>query len=237
MAIKLDMTKAYDRVKWAFLEASMRRLGFAENWITLIMTCVTTVSYSILINGHPSSPITPTRGLRQGDPLSPYIFLLCAECLSSLLFSAEQEKFISGVPISGNDFRFSHLFFADDNLLFCQANFQEWGNIMKLLHQYELASGHKLNSAKTAIYFSKNTSRGFQEFIGTLVGISATRGFEKYLGLPIVVGQSKNLTFVGIYSRVHKRLEGWKERFLSSVGKEIVIKVVIQAILIDNVFV
>jgi hypothetical protein len=79
-----------------------------------------------------------------------------------MLSRAEQESFISGVPVSANGFRLSHLFFTDDSLLFCRANFQEWGNMMKLLQNYEQASGKKLNSTKIAIYFSKNTGIEFQ---------------------------------------------------------------------------
>ena len=97
MATKLDMSKAYDRVKWAFLEVMMRKLGFGERWIGLILMCVKTVSYSILINGKPKGRITPTRGLRQGDPISPYLFLLCAEGLTAMLNREEGEGQISGV--------------------------------------------------------------------------------------------------------------------------------------------
>lgn len=85
MALKLDMSKSYDRVEWGFLEAIVVKLGFTRRWVELMMNCVRTVTYSILINGQPYRKITSSRGIREGDQLSSYFFILCAEGLSTLL--------------------------------------------------------------------------------------------------------------------------------------------------------
>jgi hypothetical protein len=145
VALKLDMSMAYERVEWKFLEKVMQQMGFHHKWVTIMMECISTVSYSILINGEPHGYIKPSQGLRQGHPLSPYLFLLCTEGLHSLLQKAKNAGDIHGVSISRSGPKLTHLFFADDSLLFCKATTNEIRCIQDILTEYELALGQQVN--------------------------------------------------------------------------------------------
>ncbi|XP_062014561.1 uncharacterized protein LOC133731126 [Rosa rugosa] len=116
MVLKLDISKAYDRVEWDFLRAVMLKLGFAEEWVNLIMKCVNSVSFSVLWKGQPVGCFKPTRGIRQGDPISPYLFLFVSEGLSGLLHHADSTALLNGVRVAPNAPSISHLLFADDSL-------------------------------------------------------------------------------------------------------------------------
>ena len=119
-AIKLDMAKAYDRVEWEYLRRIMLQLGLQESFVSLIMRCVTSVSFSVRINGVLSDFFRPTRGIRQGDPISPYLFLLCAEGLSCLLKAVGHLS--KGVRVGVHSPWISHLLFADDCIVFSEAS-------------------------------------------------------------------------------------------------------------------
>ena len=155
MAVKLDMSKAYDRVEWKYLEGVMKRMGFQEKWIQLSMMCVKTVSYSVLINGEPKGRIIPTRGLRQGDPISPYLFLLCMERLLALLQKEVRMGRIMGVPVCKGAPKISHLFFTDDGIIFCRATLEEANRVSQVLKDYERESGQKLNKEKHLSFLVK----------------------------------------------------------------------------------
>ena len=140
VAIKLDISRAYDRVEWGNLQRVMEKMGFHAKWVQLIMACITTTHFSILVNGNPTSYILPSRGLRQGEPLSPYLFLFCVEELTALLKKVETNGIIRGVVASRGGPSISHLLFADDSLLFCHALVEECQQVNSLLNLYEAAS-------------------------------------------------------------------------------------------------
>ena len=230
LALKLDMSKAYDRVEWCFVEAMMHRLGFPVSWINLVMKCITTARFSCLINGVPYGDVVPQRGLRQGCPLSPYIFLLCAQGLSALFQQAERVALIQGLSCSRFGPRISHLFFADDSLVFCRAKQEECDVVKQILSAYELASGQLINFQKSAITFSPNVKPGIRDDILHCFGLAAAQAHDRYLGLPTMVGREKKKTFEIIKEKVWQKLQLWKGRLFSAGGREILIKAVASAI-------
>ena len=120
--MKLDMSKAYDCVEWLFLKEMMLKLGFNPVWTKLIMKCVSSMTYMIKVNGDLSDCFLPERGLRQGDPLSPYLFLICAEGFPALLNKTEEEGRMQGVKVCRSAPSVSHLLFTDDSLILFHAN-------------------------------------------------------------------------------------------------------------------
>ena len=194
-AIKLDMSKAYDRVEWPFLEKMMRKLGFQERWINLIMQCVTTVCYRIKVNGEYTDSFFPQRGLRQGDPLSPYLFILCAEGFSALLQHAESVGNIEGIKVCPGAPVVNHLFFADDSLILMKAREADALFLKQMLRTYELASGQVINKDKSSVLFSPNTSNYTRQQMRAILSINQEAKSEKYLELPVTVGRSRKKTF------------------------------------------
>lgn len=153
MALKLDISKAFDKVEWTFLEVMMRRMGFHDIWCRWIMKCITTITYAVLINGTPTQTIIPSSGI--GDLLSSYLYLLCIEALSFMLAQAKERGHIFGFQVCTNGPTITHLLFADDSLLFCKANIHECDQLLDILKKYKEALGQEVNFNKSAITFSK----------------------------------------------------------------------------------
>ena len=156
----------------------------------------------VLINGEPRGYITPSRGIKHDDSLSPYIFLLCAEGLSSLIHHAVTSQNLHGILSCTNGVCISHLLFADDSFIFCQAIERECQHLLKLLSRYEQASGQAIKRQKTTLFFSRNTKMEVKVAIQGMRNARIMENHEKYLGLPMVGGKSKVNTFKELEEKI-----------------------------------
>ncbi|CAL5404679.1 unnamed protein product [Camellia sinensis] len=189
MAVKLDFNKAYDRVEWDFLESVLRKMGFHERWIRWVMECVSTVTFSVFVNGAQRTCFKPTRGLRQGDPLSPYLFILVIEVLSKLLHKSLRDHQFAGIKVRRSCPTLSHLLFADDALLFLKADLGQCRNVLQVLEMYCKASGQSINFDKSGIQFSSSVRPLVEHQICELMQMKLVKAGAKYLGLPSCWGQ------------------------------------------------
>jgi hypothetical protein len=230
MAIKADMEKAYDKMEWAFLLKVLECFGFSPVWIQWMAQCISTVSYSILLNGSPYGFFKPTRGLRQGDPLSPFLFRIGSEVLSRLLLRAEHGKNLHWIKISRAAPAVSHLLFADDLVIFRKANKQEAQTVQRCLEKYTRWSGQTLNVKKSSIHFSNNLQASGVTEVCNILQLKKSSPQTKDLGLPPFLQRSKKQTFIDTKERVLKRVSGWKARVLLQAGRTTLIRAVASAI-------
>lgn len=172
----------------------------------------------------------PTRGIRQGDPISPYLFLFAAEGLSCLLKDNNINENVKGVVVSPTAPPVNHLLFADDCLLMFKANMEGATVIRDTIQRYCEASGQRVNLSKSSIFFGKGCPNDRRSEIKTILEVSNESLSERYLGLPTDVGKSKNKSFKYIKDRLWGKVKGWIERCMAGVGKEILIKSVAQAV-------
>jgi hypothetical protein len=222
---KLDLEKAYDHVNWGFLDYMLQRCSFSDKWRTWISFCVSTVRFSVLINGTSCGFFESTRGLRQGDPLSPLLFVIVMEALSRMLDRAIDGGFLSGFQVGSeeaNHLMVSHLLFADDTLIFCEADPDQILNLGFLLTWFEAISGLKVNLAK-----SEMVQVGDVPHVGELAGIlgcSTSSLPMKYLGLPLGAKFKAKEIWNEVLEKMERQLAGWKRLYLSKGGRLTLIK-------------
>ena len=224
MAIKLDMAKAYDRVEWGFLIEVMGNLGFHPRFCEWIRECISTVSYSVMVNGVPSRYFCPELGLRQSDPLSPFLFLFYVEAISAFIRKKEVEGRLCAVRVAPAAISITHLFFTDDSVVFCKANEKEAEEVINVLEEYGKVFGQIINLGKSSIYFGKGCPKKVKKIIVLRMNIQARDGFGKYLGILADFGHFKKTVFESVWRGIESRIDGWAEQFLLPAGKEILIK-------------
>jgi hypothetical protein len=210
-------------MEWSFLLAVLAKLGFSSTWVSWISTCISTPSFSILLNGSPLGFISPGRGLRQGDPLSPFHFILGSKVFSRLMFKEETNGSLQGLQIVRNCTTIHHLLFADDLIIFGKATVTVVASIKACLDKYCRWSRQLVNASKSSIRFSENTNPSIIDSISSIINYSSNPSTSLYLGLPILMGNSKKRAFNGIIETIHSRIEGWRAKTLSQAGRLILI--------------
>ena len=208
----------------------MLKLGLHSDFVNLVMRCVSSISFSIRINGVLTKPLRPTRGIRQGDPISPYLFLLCSEGLSCLLKSIGPLYLSRGVRVGVHSPWISHLLFADDCIVFSQASQGGAGRLMEVLNRYSQGSGQLVNKEKSAVFFSKNCSQDTKTEVCQELDIHKEALAERYLGLPTESGRSLSGLFEFLPAQVRSKIDGWCGREARCAGREVLIKSVAQAV-------
>ena len=178
--------------------AVMSKMGFGHRWINWIKWCCSTATFSILINGSPSGFFRSSKGLRQGDPLSPYLFLFAMEVLSQLLSCARNEGFIFGFRVGGRGREglfVSHLLFADDTLIFCDANVDQLQYLSWTFMWFESILGLKVNLSKTEVI---PVGKGIpMETLALVLGCKIGSLPTSYLGLPLGAPYKSTRVLVG----------------------------------------
>ena len=230
VALKLDMEKAYDRVEWVFLLEALKKIGFHPKWIGWIKECVTTVSYSIIVNDEVYGFFKPTRGLRQGDPLSLYLFLICMKVLTRTLRIAQLNKKSSiGFKITPKADKISCLLFTDDSLLFCRTNLESCRHLSILLSKFCQSSGQLINFHKSSLTFSKNATAHGKQIVSSVFNITHQESLGKYLRCPVFNGWPIAATFVDLVKKTASKLQPWKAKHISKAGQVALIQANIES--------
>ena len=229
MAIKIDLEKAYDRIQWNFIFDCLRELEIPENIQKVIQKCVSTPLMNILWNGADAGSFKPTRGVRQGDPLSPYLFVLAMEKLGHLIQTAVNDKDWQPFQISKKGIAISHLFFADDLILFAKADMEQAGVVKAILDDFCEVSGQRVNASKSRIFFSKNVNHIRSKEICDFLEFTPTSNLGKYLGMPIIHDKVSSSTYNFVLEKMETRLSNWKVNMLSFAARQTLVSSVLSA--------
>ena len=186
MIVKIDLEKAYDRLEWSFIKMVLEHFGLPKSIVKLIMSCVSSTTTSILINGSKMDSFQPTHGIRRGDPLSPYLFILCMEFLGAQISGMCEQNRWDPIKASRNGPSFSHIIFANDLLLFTKANSKNCEAIIDVLDHFCNLVRQKVNKSKSRILFSPNVARRRRRRLCNKMGIYETSDLDRYLGFPFL---------------------------------------------------
>ncbi|KAJ0818578.1 putative RNA-directed DNA polymerase [Helianthus annuus] len=226
LILKVDFEKAYDTINWKFLFKVMEKMGFPERWIKWIKGCLVSGKGSVLVNGSPTSEFKFKRGLRQGDPLSPFLFIIAMEVINMLLKRAMDLGLFKGFKLPNDGPVISHLCYADDVLFIGEWSYQNVVVLNRLLRWLSLLSGLKINRRKCLLFGIGAEASEVNQFASI---IRCGAGFLPftYLGVPIGVNMKRAKFWEPVLDRFKSKLSKWKARYLSFAGRMTLIKSVL----------
>lgn len=210
MALKIDLKKAYDRLEWDFIHERLISHNLDKHTCSLILSCISSVSSSVIVNGQPTEPFHLSRGIRQGDPLPPYIFIMCMEHLTHIINETVARFRWTPFSFHRNRIHISHFLFANDILLFGEANVSSTNAIIDTLREFHKKSGLKKNPQKTSIYFSRITDPRISSLLPARMNILSKIDLGIYLGFPLTDKRPTKIKWVISGSHIWQDMEkGW----------------------------
>lgn len=227
--MQLDLSKAYDKVSWNYFEAILNAFGFDKQWIKWILALIKSSMFSILVNGSPSEPFSPSRGIRQGDPLSPFLFFILMEGLSRLIIAMKNEGKIKGLQPFHSIPATMHQQFVDDTMLHGTSTVKEALAFKKILDLFSKASGMEINISKSTIFFF-NTHLAIQKYLSSMLGFRRGSITLRYLGAPLTNKPWQKIRWEKILATMKKKCQNWTHRALNFAGRLVLAKAVLQAI-------
>eukprot|EP00253_Pinus_taeda_P036043 PITA_36043 len=229
MVMQLDLSKAFDKVNWNYLEAILTAFGFDQQWINWILALIKSSSFSILVNGSPSETFIPSRGIRQGDPLSPFLFVILMEGVSRLIHKAKEEGNLRGLHPLQSIPATTHQQFMDDTLLHGTPTVKEALAFKSILILFNKASGMEINHAKSKIFFF-NTHLAIQKHLSSILGFKRGNLPSKYLGAPLTSKPWQKHHWESTLAKLENKCRHWTHRALNFAGRLVLTKAILQAI-------
>ncbi|RVW89552.1 LINE-1 retrotransposable element ORF2 protein [Vitis vinifera] len=211
VVFKIDFEKAYDHVSWDFLDHVLEMKGFSLRWRKWMRGCLSSVSYAVLVNGNAKGWVKASRGLRQGDPLSPFLFTIVADVLSRMLLKAEERNVLEGFRVGRNRTRVSHLQFADDTIFFSSTREEDLMTLKSVLLVFGHISGLKVNLDKSNIY-GINLEQNHLSRLAVMLDCKASGWPILYLGLPLGGNPKASGFWDPVIERISRRLDGCRRR-------------------------
>ena len=202
----------------------------SDKWIHLIDQCISTPTFSILMNGSPAGFFNSNHGLRQGDSLSPFLFTMATDVLSRLILQKESDGLLKGIKVARNCPLISHLMFAEDLIIFSRAHPSDFEAIQDCFNQFHEWLDLSVNTAKSVVSFSTNIHQPAKVEICNQTGLKLVDPNSKYHGFPLHIKSGNQSPFNTIIDKINSRITGWKAKVLSQAARSTLIRSVLTSI-------